>query len=54
MVKAMKSPGVRVPAIIWRAPTYITVPPTTPNSEVADRLIREMAVSDFSTLSSRR
>ena len=54
MVKVMKSPMVSVPAMIWRAPTYITVPPTMPISDVADRLISDMAVSDFSTLSSRR
>ncbi len=54
MVKVMKPPGVRVPAIICRVPTYITAPPTTPNSDVADRLINEIAVSDFSTLSNKR
>ena len=53
-VKLMKPPRVSVPARIWRAPTYITVAPTMPISNVAERLISEMAVSDFSTLSSRR
>src|ERR1035441_9485267 len=54
MVNDMNSPIVSVWAMICRAPTYITVPPTIPISEVAERLISEIAVSDFSTLSSSR
>ena len=34
-------------ARIWRAPIYITVPPTIPISTVAERLISEIAVSDL-------
>ena len=45
-VNDIRSPRVSVPAKIWRAPTYITVAPTTPISTVAERLISEMAVSE--------
>ena len=34
-------------ARIWRAPRYITVPPTMPISIVAERVISEMAVSEL-------
>ncbi len=54
IVKLMKPPSVSVPAPIWRAPRNITVAPTRPISTVADRLISEMAVRLFSTLSNRR
>ena len=49
-------PSVSVGGVarIWRAPMYITVPPTTPISMVAERLMSEMAVSERMTLSSRR
>ena len=36
-----------MPAIIWRAPMYMTIAPTTPISTVAERLIRDVAVSDL-------
>ena len=48
------SPSVSVPAKICREPTNITTAPTMPISTVADKLISETAVSDRSTLSSRR
>ena len=56
IVKENNPPSVSVGGVarIWRAPTHITVPPTTPISTVADRLMSEIVVSDFMTLSSRR
>ena len=45
---------VRVPAMIWRAPTYIMTAPTSPSSTLEERLITEVAVSVRITLSSRR
>ena len=51
-VNVMRPPMVRVLAKISRAPTYITMTPTTPITTVAPRLITEVAVSDCSTLSS--
>ena len=47
--KENKPPTVSVGGVarIWRAPIYITVPPTTPISMVAERLIKEMAVSEL-------
>ena len=49
-------PSVSVGGVarIWRAPMYITVPPTMPISMVAESVISEIAVSDRITLSSRR
>ena len=49
-VNVMNWPSVMACARIWRAPTYMISAPTTPISTVADRLITEVAVSDFSTL----
>ena len=55
-VNVMKPPSVmRAARGSARAPTYITIAPTTPISTVAERLIRDMAVRErFMTLSSRR
>ena len=47
--KENRPPTVSVGGVarIWRAPIYITVPPTTPITMVAERVIREMAVSEL-------
>ena len=52
VVNETNPPSVRSPAMMARAPKNMTPDPTTPNNTVAERLITEIAVSDFSTLSS--
>ena len=53
-VNVMNWPSVMAFARIWRAPTYMMMAPTTPISTVADRLMMEVAVRDFSTFASSR
>jgi hypothetical protein len=54
MVKVKNWPRVRVCAIIWRAPRYITSAPSMPIMTVAPKLMKEVEVRLFITLSNRR
>ncbi len=47
-------PGVMVPEITLWPPSWITIALTTPISTAAERLISDVAVSVFSTFSSKR
>ena len=54
MLNAKKVPSVIVPPRILCAPSSIIIALTIPISPAAERLISEVAVSVFRTLSSRR
>ena len=53
-VNIIRSPKVKTPAAICRAPMYMTKAPTIPSNIVAERLSRAVPVKVFKTLSSKR